>query len=47
MKHIFDEYGDFILQIIGGMGMVGLVIEMIRPGGLLRELVMALANSAV
>lgn len=46
MKLIFEEYGDFILQLIGGAAVVALLIDLIRSGGYLHQLLIQLIESA-
>lgn len=46
MKHIFEEYGDTILQIIGAVLILGVILDLLNPSGALRELIVFLADSA-
>lgn len=46
MKMIFEEYGDLILQILGGLAMVAIIIDLFRSNGVLRELFVKLIESA-
>lgn len=45
MKHIFEEYGDVIMQAIGGIGILALIIDLLREDGLLRGLIVAILES--
>ena len=46
MKLIFEEYGDLILQILGGVSVLAIIIDLLRDGGLLNELVARLVSGA-
>ena len=46
MRTIFEEYGSTILQIIGGVVILGLILDLLHPDGSLRELIIQLADSA-
>ena len=46
MKIIFEEYGSVILQIIGGLVVLLILLDMLHPGGNLNELIKNLAESA-
>lgn len=46
MKAIFEEYGDVILQILGGLAILAVIFDLIRSNGVLHELFVLLAESA-
>lgn len=46
MKMIFEEYGDVILQILGGIAIVAIIIDLLRSNGVLHELFVKLIESA-
>ena len=46
MKQIFEEYGDIVLSIIGGLGVLAIIFDLLHPSGLLHELIVRLAESA-
>ena len=46
MKTIFEEYGDFILQFLGGIAVIALIVDLIRTDGLLHQLLVQLVESA-
>ena len=46
MKLIFEEYGDVILQVIGGVAVLAIIVDLLRPGGLLNELFARLVSGA-
>lgn len=46
MKTIIEEYGSTVLQIIGGVVVLGLIIDLLRPDGSLHELIVRLVESA-
>lgn len=46
MKAILEEYGDLILQILGGSAVLLLIIDLMRSNGILRELLVKLIESA-
>lgn len=46
MKMIFEEYGDVILQILGGAAILAVVIDLIRSNGILHELIVTLIEGA-
>lgn len=46
MKVIIEEYGSTVLQIIGGVAVLGLIIDLLRPNGSLHELIVQLVSSA-
>ena len=46
MRHIFEEYGDTILQAIGGIGIIGLLFDLINPGGTLHGLIVKILEKA-
>jgi hypothetical protein len=45
LKDIFEEYGDFILQIIGGFAVLGIVFSLFSKNGLLNEALASVFNS--
>ncbi len=45
MRVIFEEYGSVILQIIGGLVILLILLDMLHPGGNLNELISNLAES--
>ena len=47
MRHIFEEYGDVIMQIIGGAGVLALLVDLIRPEGTLHAIIVRILESAV
>ena len=46
MKLIFEEYGDLILQVLGGVAVLAIIIDLLRDGGLLNELFVRLVSGA-
>lgn len=46
MKHIFEEYGDTVIQIIGGIGVITILVDLIRSDGLLHGLIVRLLENA-
>ena len=46
MRHIFEEYGDAIIQALGGIGVIALLIDLIRTDGLLHNLIVRILESA-
>lgn len=46
MKMIFEEYGDVILQLLGGLAVLAMIFDLIRGDGLLHELFVKLIESA-
>lgn len=46
MKTIFEEYGDVILQVLGGIAVVVIIIDLFRSNGVLRELFVKLIENA-
>lgn len=45
MKAIFDEYGDVILQVLGGLAVVGMLVGFLLPNGELHELIVSILDS--
>lgn len=46
MRHIFEEYGDVILQIVGGIGILGLLADLLRADGRLHAIIVQILKSA-
>lgn len=46
MRIIFEEYGDTILQVLGAIGIIGLLIDLISDGGALHGLIVQFLESA-
>lgn len=46
MRHIFEEYGDVIIQIIGGVGILALLYELLSSDGSLRAIIVDFLESA-
>ena len=46
MRHIFEEYGDVIMQVIGGIGVLALLADLIFDGGTLHTIIVEYLKSA-
>lgn len=46
MRHIFEEYGDVILQLLGGVGILAILVDLLRSDGLLHGLVVKVIEAA-
>lgn len=46
MKAMFEQYGDTIIQVIGGLGILTIAIDLLSNGGSLHQLLVALLNSS-
>lgn len=46
MKMIFEEYGDAIIQALGGIGILALLIDLIRADGVLHNLIVQILDNA-
>ena len=46
MRHIFEEYGDVILQLLGGVGIIAILIDLLHSDGFLHGLVAQVIESA-
>lgn len=46
MRHLFEEYGDLIIQAIGGVGAIALIVDMINPTGTLHGLIVKILEKA-
>lgn len=47
MRELFEEYGDVILQVIGAIVALAIPFDMIRPNGVLHQLIVELVNNAI
>ena len=45
MKQLFEEYGDAIIQAIGGVGVLLCLISLLRSDGALRNLIVSILES--
>ena len=45
MRYIFEEYGDLILQAVGGIAVLGLLIDMISADGTLHGYIVKILES--
>ena len=46
MRHLFEEYGDAILQGLGGLGVLLLMYDLIRTNGYLHNLIVQVIEKA-
>ena len=46
MRHIFEEYGDVIMQVLGGAGILALLWELLSADGSLRAIIIEFLKGA-